>query len=309
MRDTGKCEFGDKCHYSHDPAAVAKAKKEMKVNAQKEKAATEKTDAAVNAQAKGKGKGKGSSKGQGKKKDDKDRLCGYSKKGEDCPYGKECKYSHNKKAFNADGTKKAKGSNSQTPAVDAGDDWGKPVGLKSNVCGYAKAYPEPFSAVVSGQPASRQTAAKMVASAAVVKPAACSIKALSELPEDWWTLTESDTGGYQYQTDTLIMGVPIRTLLDGCAGVNSITEEAVIGALNLAKSKGLKASDPSFPVVQLERWKRKEVITGVRKGASDRIVGAAVLRVGLLRVDGKPGSAFAPILTHGLTLMTTCRCC
>ena len=68
------------------------------------------------------------------------------------------------------------------------------------------------------------------------------------------------------------MGVPIRTLLDGCAGVNSIPEEAVLGALNLAKQKGLKASDPSFPVVQLERWKRKEVITGVRKDALMRVI-------------------------------------
>ena len=91
----------------------------MKVNAQKEKAETEKADkaAAVNAQAKGKGKGKGSGKGQGKK-NDKDRLCGFIKKGEECSYGKDCKYSHNKKAFNADGTKKVKGSNSQTPATD-----------------------------------------------------------------------------------------------------------------------------------------------------------------------------------------------
>ena len=46
MRDTRKCEFGEKCHYSHEPAAVAKAKKEMKVNAQKEKAETEKADKA-----------------------------------------------------------------------------------------------------------------------------------------------------------------------------------------------------------------------------------------------------------------------
>ena len=78
------------------------------------------------------------------------------------------------------------------------------------------------------------------------------------------------------------MGVPIRTLLDGCAGVNSIPEEAVLGALNLAKQKGLKASDPLFPVVQLERWKRKDVITGVRKGAVVRIIGAAVLRIQLI---------------------------
>ena len=87
----------------------------------------------------------------------------------------------------------------------------------------------------------------------------------------------------------MIMGVPVRTLLDGCAGVNSIPEEAVIGALNLAKQQGLKASDPLFPIVQLERWKRKEVITGVRKDAVIRIIGAAVLRIHLTTIAGKPG--------------------
>ena len=109
------------------------------------------------------------------------------------------------------------------------------------------------------------------------------------MPEDWWTLTESDTGGYQYQTDVFIMGHPVRTLLDGCAGVNSITEEAIVAALNIARSQGLKASDPTFPIIQLERWKRKEVITGVRKGAVVRIVGAAVLRIHLVTLAGKPG--------------------
>ena len=190
--------------------------------------------------------------------------------------------------FNDDGTKrKGRSSQNQTPARSAGeqdeDDWGMPVGLRSSVCGYGKQYPDPFAAKSAGQGVKSSW---MTASTAVVKPAAQCIKALADLPEGWWTLTESDTGGYQYQTEVELMGVPIRTLLDGCAGVNSIPEEAVLGALNLAKQSGLKASDPSFPVVQLERWTRKEVITGVRKDAVIRVIGAAVLRIQLVTTSG-----------------------
>ena len=124
MRDTGKCKYEDKCHYSHDPAVVAKSKKEMNSNAQATVMSTAKeaeATAAVNAQVKGKGKGKGSGKGAGKgTKNDKDRLCGFIKRGEECSYGKDCKYSHNKKAFNDDGTKKTKSSQNQgQPKADS----------------------------------------------------------------------------------------------------------------------------------------------------------------------------------------------
>ena len=298
FREQGKCRRGDKCWYLHDAEEPAKNKKEEKTaRAQKvaaeAAAAAEQSAGAVNAQAKGSGKGagaKGGGKGKGRDDGDpKDSICRQVLRGATCRYGDECKFSHEVELFNDDGSKRRiRSSQNQTPAKKAEDkdDWGKPVGLRSNVCGYAKQYPVPFAADSASHSVK---SGWMIASAAIVKPAAGCIKALTDLPEDWWTLTESDTGGYQYQTEVEILGVPLRTLLDGCAGVNSITEETVLGALNLAKQKGINASDPSFPIIQLERWKSKEVITGVRKDAVIRIIGAAVLRIRLTLISGKPG--------------------
>ena len=50
-----------------------------------------------------------------------------------------------------------------------------------------------------------------------------------------------------------IVGIPIETLLDGGAGVNSIAEEAVVGTINAARILGLGVNDPGFPVLYFER--------------------------------------------------------
>ena len=49
-----------------------------------------------------------------------------------------------------------------------------------------------------------------------------------------------------------IVGVKCETLLDGGAGVNSWAEEIVVGAINVAMTKGIPPNEPLFPVVQLE---------------------------------------------------------
>ena len=64
----------------------------------------------------------------------------------------------------------------------------------------------------------------------------------------------------------MMMGVLVETLLDGGAGVNSVAEEVVVGALNVAKALGIAASDPRYPVVQLERWNTPECVTGISRG-------------------------------------------
>ena len=87
----------------------------------------------------------------------------------------------------------------------------------------------------------------------------------------------------------MVLGRRLRTLLDGCAGVNSIAEETVVGMINAAREKGIKADAPEFPIVQLERWDRKEEVTGVAAGAVVQVVGAVVLRVQLILVSKQPG--------------------
>ena len=128
------------------------------------------------------------------------------------------------------------------------DDWGKPVGLNISVCGYAKVYADPFPVVndadLTGIELDMAFDAMCAVGIVAASRAKCSIKSLQDLPEKWWVLTESDTGGYQYQTEVKILDAPVRVLLDGCAGVNSIPEEVVIGAVNRARHQGMLASDP-----------------------------------------------------------------
>ena len=89
------------------------------------------------------------------------------------------------------------------------------------------------------------------------------IVALDELPQEWWSVVDNASGGYQYKTVTEICGSRVETMLDGCAGSNHVTEELVCGMLNRAKELGLKPDDPRYPVVQLERWVHAEAVHGI----------------------------------------------
>ena len=55
------------------------------------------------------------------------------------------------------------------------------------------------------------------------------LESLADLPDHWWKTVPNDPGGYQYRTETHVMKKPVQTLFDGCAGVNSVTEEWVCG--------------------------------------------------------------------------------
>ena len=53
------------------------------------------------------------------------------------------------------------------------------------------------------------------------------------------------------------MGKKVPTLLDGGAGVNSVSEELVVGVMNQAHEKGLRAGDkdyPENPVQDFQGW-------------------------------------------------------
>ena len=53
--------------------------------------------------------------------------------------------------------------------------------------------------------------------------------------------------GYNYRTVTEIAGYPVETLLDGGASISSVTEELVVGAINLARKRGIHPGDGIFP--------------------------------------------------------------
>ena len=76
------------------------------------------------------------------------------------------------------------------------------------------------------------------------------------------------------------------TLLDTCAGTNSVTEEVVVGIRNKALSDGISPSSPNYPIVQLEKWPHDEVINGVASGKPVPLLGGVVLRI-MFREVGK----------------------
>ena len=115
------------------------------------------------------------------------------------------------------------------------------------------------------------------------------LKTRSQLPKDWWKTVPNDRRAYNYRTRTQVVGIPVQTLLDGGAGVNSAAEEVVVGAINVATCKGIKPSDPTYPVVQLETWPEEEAVTGISGGAEVPIIGAVVLRVPMTELGKAQG--------------------
>eukprot|EP00969_Alexandrium_andersonii_P261544 11562625-Alexandrium_andersonii.AAC.1 len=70
------------------------------------------------------------------------------------------------------------------------------------------------------------------------------------------------------------MGRKVVTLLDGGAAVNAVTEELVVGCINTARDYGLSPKDPNYPIVQLERYRESEAVTGIAKGHAVSVKGA-----------------------------------
>ena len=111
--------------------------------------------------------------------------------------------------------------------------------------------------------------------------AAGTIGSLSDLPAAWWQSVDSDVGGYQWISTVSVLGKDVRVLLDTGAAVNAVTEEFVVGLLNFAAQQGIKSRDERYPVLQLEKWAKKEQVAGVAKAKPVQLVGAVVLRVSL----------------------------
>ena len=81
----------------------------------------------------------------------------------------------------------------------------------------------------------------------------------------------------------------METLLDGGAGVNSVTEEIVVGAINHAHARGIYHNHENYPIVQLERWPREERVTGIVAGQHVQILGAVLMRVEMPELGKETG--------------------
>ncbi len=58
----------------------------------------------------------------------------------------------------------------------------------------------------------------------------------------------------------------VVALLDGGSGINSVTEEMLIGMLNKCWDEGIQSSDKEWLVVQLEKWINEEMVMGIAAG-------------------------------------------
>eukprot|EP00969_Alexandrium_andersonii_P140296 6206575-Alexandrium_andersonii.AAC.1 len=76
-----------------------------------------------------------------------------------------------------------------------------------------------------------------------------------------------------------MLGRKVVTLLDTGAAVNAVSEELIVGCINRAQENGLSASDPRYPIVQLERHSEAEAVAGIARGRAAQVIGAVALRV------------------------------
>ena len=103
---------------------------------------------------------------------------------------------------------------------------------------------------------------------------------------------QADNGqlGYNYRTEVRLAKIPVVELLDGGTGINSVTEEMLVGMLNKCWADKIPSDNNAWPVVQLEKWPRAENVMGIAAGKPLSLVGSAALRVRFCDVDSRaPG--------------------
>ncbi len=65
---------------------------------------------------------------------------------------------------------------------------------------------------------------------------------------------DNDQHGYNYRTVVNIAKQQVTALLDGGAGINSVTEKMLVGMLNKCWAEKIPSDSKTWPVVQLEKW-------------------------------------------------------
>ena len=134
-----------------------------------------------------------------------DRLCPDLRKGQECKYGKDCRFSHEKKKFGPDGKLKGKGAaavggaagdQNKAGAGPEGLDWEPPGGLGEAGCVSRPAggAPNLFGyAVWLGKVGAAEPEGELAVAVKVNKTDARSgrnsISRLADLPPRWWVKT------------------------------------------------------------------------------------------------------------------------
>ncbi len=89
-------------------------------------------------------------------------------------------------------------------------------------------------------------------------------------------------------TTTSVFEKDVRSLLDSGAATNAATEEFVVGLSNHCARQGITAKDLRFSALQLEKWPKKEKVSGVAKDTPVYLVGAIMLKVRLGAAGRQP---------------------
>ncbi len=114
---------------------------------------------------------------------------------------------------------------------------------------------------------------------------------IAELLSEWWKQADNGQQGYSYRTVVTIGNLPVTALLDGGSGINSVTQEMLVGVLNRAWADGVPTDSLLWPVVQLEKWPEADNVMGIAAGTPLRLLGSAVLRVHFSDIDARaPGA-------------------
>jgi len=314
FRDHGTCNKpAGTCPYSHDPDLAKKARAEKKEADAKKKPGPDKMNPVDGGKKGGKGRGGkdggrgrgrggdgGKARGRGNGGDQKPKdkgllICPFFFKKGQCKKGASCDMIHDFVAAPAQGTLvNQPGAYPQgQPAASSG---AAPVPVGLGNLGFRNPFKTISEAVVLTGDLVNQVglaAARSAAEKGNQSVELGSLVELSQLPSNWWVTTPNERGGYQYKTACLVLDRQVETLLDGCAGANSITEELVVGMIRHAAKLGISPDDPRYPIVQLEKWPSPEVVNGIAAGHPVHLVGGAVIRIQLLSgtdlSQAKPG--------------------
>ena len=320
MSETGQCEHGDNCRFSHDPSAIKAARKgKGKGGAQADggKSGHPKAKTNPNDQGGTKGGGKKGGKGKDGGKSMKHRLCKHVRDPTTfgpCPKGsgKDCPYSHNKSLFDDKGNPlpshpinkakakpkaKPKGRGRAGGQEEEWTGWDRPVGLGAAQELYVDCGPQRSVIAGSEDPQPRQhrvglqdrSKGKGKGKANPWGRSDRMLEELAQLPAGVWTNVENDRNGTQFYTKGLIGGSAFEIMLDGGSGVNSITEEQVLSILNEMKVANIPLNDKRHPIVQLEKWPVKEELRGVAGGKSVPLLGSVVLKITMLELGKTTG--------------------